>query len=152
MNADLKAGLDATIEIIDALTDFKSIRPYIEKGFDVETCAHWPNDAHDVTTLLLSRVEFRDFDRVKELLELGADVNAKSSSGFMIADLLLRGHCFYDGHDAGGCERMLKLLLPYNPPRKVSDSWILDSIQDDPTHPYLTSDLIVEFMKECRRS
>jgi len=152
MTADLKAGLDATIEIIDALTDFKSIRPYIEKGFDVETRAHWPNDAHDVTTLLLSRVEFRDFDRVKELLELGADVNAKSSSGFMIADLLLRGHSFYDGHDTAGCERMLKLLLSYNPPRKVSDSWILDSIQYDPKHPYLTSDLIVEFMEECRRS
>jgi len=45
---------------------------------------------------------------------------------------------------------MLKLLPPYNLQRTVSDSWILDSIQDDPKHPYLTSDLIVDFLNECR--
>jgi hypothetical protein len=101
-----------------------SIKTLIEEcGLDINMRAYWPGAEYEETTLLLSAVEYRDYNLIKQLLELGADVTAISSKFKLgIIDNMLWGHSYYDTHDSTAikkCEKIWNIIKEYNPPLRI---------------------------------
>jgi hypothetical protein len=90
-----------------------NIESFVKNGWDINSLYKYPNDTNEKCTLLISCSEWRNYDDMKCLLELGADPNIFGSCKFNALANVLFGHNPDYLNMVDECLECVKLLQDY---------------------------------------
>jgi hypothetical protein len=90
-----------------------NIESFVKNGWDINSLYKYPNDTNEKCTLLISCSEWRNYDDMKCLLELGADPNIFGSCKFNALANVLFGHNPGYLNMVDECLECVKLLQDY---------------------------------------
>lgn len=122
-----KNSFEFYVNCMDGKLSKETIKKFItEYGLDINSLYNFPTDSHEEINLLGCLCEYRIFENIKDVLELGANPNTIDSIGYTPFQSLISGHSCTDiGKNKDEIKTVIEMFLSYGA-NLILEKWQYD--------------------------